>query len=178
MSLLQQQARAFAIAAHAEQRYGDHPYSFHLDAVAALAAPYGKEASVVAYLHDAVEDTQVTIEDIERKFAAKVAACVRLLTDERGENRRERKAKTYTKLAEVQEPHELALIVKAADRLANVRACLVDRKRDLWQLYQSEHAGFKAAAYRSRLCDPLWVELDVLLSEGAFAAGLPSSASF
>jgi (p)ppGpp synthase/HD superfamily hydrolase len=162
----QQQARTFAIDAHSEQRYGDHPYSFHLDAVAALAASYGEEAVVVAYLHDTVEDTQVTIEEITGKFGPKVAACVGLLTDEPGANRKERKAKTYAKLAEVRGPNELALVVKAADRLANVRACLADRKQDLWQLYRSEHAVFKASAYRSGLCEPFWVELDSLLSEG------------
>lgn len=169
---MQQQARAFAIDAHGEQRYGDHPYAFHLDAVAALAAPYGEEAVVIAYLHDTVEDTHVSLEQIEAMFGPRVAACVHLLTDERGSNRKERKAKTYAKLAEVRGPNELALVVKAADRLANVRACLADRKQSLWQLYRNEHTLFKQAAYRAGLCEPLWVELDSLLSEGAFDAGV------
>ena len=167
---MQQQARAFAIAAHAEQKYGDHPYSFHLDAVAALAAPYGEEAVVVAYLDDTAEDTQTTIAEIESNFGPKVAACVSLLTDEPGANRKERKAKTYAKLAGVHGPNELALLVKAADRLANVRACVQDRKQSLWQLYRSEQAAFKSSAYRTGLCEPLWEELETLLSESAFDA--------
>jgi len=166
---MQQEARAFAIAAHADQKYGDHPYSFHLDAVAALAEPYGEEAVVIAYLHDTVEDTQITIAEIEGKFGPKVAACVSLLTDEPGVNRKERKARTYAKLAGVQGPNEIALLVKVADRLANVRACVQDRKRSLWQVYQSEQAAFKSAAYRSGQCEPLWAELESLLSESAFA---------
>jgi guanosine-3',5'-bis(diphosphate) 3'-pyrophosphohydrolase len=165
---MHQQARAFAIAAHADQMYGDHPYSFHLDAVAALAAPYGEEATVVAYLHDTAEDTPTTIAEIESKFGPKVADCVSLLTDEPGANRKERKTKTYAKLADVRGPNELALLVKAADRLANVRACVQDRKYSLWLLYQSEQAAFKNSAYRNGLCEPLWVELESLLSEGAF----------
>lgn len=168
---MQQQARAFAIAAHAEQKYGDRPYSFHLDAVAALAASYGEEAVVIAYLHDTAEDTQITIAEIEGKFGPKVAACVSLLTDEPGANRKERKAKTYAKLAAVNGPHEIALLVKAADRLANVRACVQDRKKGLWQIYQSEQAAFKSSAYRSGQCEALWAELDSLLSESAFDAG-------
>ena len=167
---MQQQARSFAIKAHAEQKYGDRPYSFHLDAVAALAAPYGEEAVVVAYLHDTAEDTEATIAEIEDKFGPKIAACVSLLTDEPGANRKERKAKTYAKLAHVHGPNELALVVKAADRLANVRACLADRNQSLWQLYRSEHQVFRTSAYRVGLCDPLWVELDSLLSEGGFDA--------
>jgi guanosine-3',5'-bis(diphosphate) 3'-pyrophosphohydrolase len=163
-----QQARAFAIAAHGEQTYGDHPYSFHLDAVAAIATPFGEEAVAIAYLHDTVEDTEATIQDIASQFGPKVAACVSLLTDEAGANRKERKAKTYAKLALVHGPNELALVVKAADRLANVRACLGDRKRSMWELYRSEHAVFRTAAYRAGLCDPLWSELDSSLSERAF----------
>jgi len=169
---MQQQARAFAIAAHADQKYGDRPYSFHLDAVAKLAAPYGEEAVVIAYLHDTAEDTQTTIAEIEGKFGPRVAACVSLLTDEPGANRKERKAKTYAKLAGVEGANEIALLVKAADRLANVRACVQDRKKSLWQLYQSEQSAFKSSAYRSGQCEPLWAELESLLSEGAFGAAV------
>jgi guanosine-3',5'-bis(diphosphate) 3'-pyrophosphohydrolase len=167
---MSQQARAFAIEAHGEQRYGDHPYSVHLDAVAALAAPYGEEAIVLGYLHDTVEDTDVTGEQIASEFGSVIAACVSLLTDEPGANRKERKAKTYAKLARVRGTLELALVVKAADRLANVRACVADRKESLWQVYRSEHQVFKASAYRAGLCDPFWVELGLLLAEKGFGA--------
>jgi len=163
------QARDFAIAAHGEQKYGEHPYSFHLDQVAALAAPYGAEATVIAYLHDTAEDTEATIADIERDFGARVAACVALLTDAPGANRKERKAKTYAKLAEVRGDEELALLVKAADRLANVRACIKDDKQSLWRVYRDEHAAFRSAAFRPELCDPLWNELDALLRDEAWA---------
>jgi (p)ppGpp synthase/HD superfamily hydrolase len=165
-------ARAFAVQAHAEQKYGEHPYSYHLDAVALLATPYGAEAIAVAYLHDTVEDTDTLLTEVETRFGAKVASCVALLTDEPGANRKERKARTYAKLAQVHGPNELALIVKVADRLANVRACLQDRKEGLWRVYQSEHPAFRGAAYRNGLCEPLWVELDRLVAEGAFDTGL------
>jgi (p)ppGpp synthase/HD superfamily hydrolase len=158
------EARAFAVAAHGDQKYGDRPYSYHLDAVAALVAPYGDEAAVVAYLHDIVEETTTTIEEIARRFGQQVATCVELLTDEPGANRRERKAKTHAKLATVQGPLALVLVVKAADRLANVRACVQDHRQGLWQMYRSEHAAFRQAAYRRDLCEPLWTELDALLS--------------
>jgi guanosine-3',5'-bis(diphosphate) 3'-pyrophosphohydrolase len=168
------QARTFAIAAHGEQKYGDHPYVFHLDAVAAIAKPFGEDAMVVAYLHDTVEDTQATLSEIQLQFGSQVAACVSLLTDEPGANRKERKAKTYAKLALVQGPNELALIVKTADRLANVRASVADRKQSMWTLYQSEHAVFKKSAYRAGQCDVLWTELDGLLRDGGFDAAVSS----
>lgn len=167
---MQQQARSFAIAAHGDQKYGEKPYSFHLDAVASLAAPYGEEAVLIAYLHDTVEDTAATVKDIENIFGSHIAACVSLLTDEPGANRKERKAKTYARLASVHGSKELALIVKAADRVANVRACVQDQKRSLWELYRSEHPVFRSAAYRQGQCEPLWAELDVLLSDCGFDA--------
>jgi (p)ppGpp synthase/HD superfamily hydrolase len=169
-SSMQQEARAFAIKAHADQQYGARPYSYHLDQVAALAQPYGEEAVAIAYLHDTVEDTHVTTGEIESRFGTRIAACVALLTDEDGSNRKERKEKTYKKLAAVSGPNEIALLVKAADRLANVRACVKDRNQKLWLLYQSEQTTFRAAAFRPGQCDALWSELDILLTQGAFDA--------
>lgn len=158
-------ARTYALSMHGAQMYGPHPYSYHLDAVAATLAPYGLTAQVIGYLHDVVEDTGATIAEVSSRFGDEVAACVALLTDEPGANRKERKSKTYAKLAKVAGPEELALIVKVADRLSNVRACVADANRDLWNLYRSEHAVFKASAFRAGLCDELWFELDGLLSD-------------
>jgi (p)ppGpp synthase/HD superfamily hydrolase len=167
---MHQEARSFAIKAHGDQKYGDRPYSYHLDQVAAIVQPFGEEAVAIAYLHDTAEDTEVSIAEIEQQFGKKIASCVALLTDEPGANRKEKKAKTYAKLAVVDGPNEVALLVKAADRLANVRACVKDNKLSLWEVYRSEHQTFRRAAYRAGLCDPLWSELEVLLAQGALGA--------
>jgi (p)ppGpp synthase/HD superfamily hydrolase len=158
------EAREFAVNAHAGQRYGQHPYSVHLDAVAGIAAPFGDTAQIVAYLHDTVEDTTVTLEQIRERFGAAVADCVSLLTDAPGANRKERKAKTYARLAEVTGAAELALLVKVADRLANVRASARDGNAGLLGMYRGEQAAFRAAAYRAGQCDALWDELERLLA--------------
>jgi (p)ppGpp synthase/HD superfamily hydrolase len=170
MDTVPQQARAFAVRAHGNQCYGERPYAYHLDQVAALAAPYGDEAVAIAYLHDTVEDTAATIAEIERRFGPKIAACVALLTDEPGADRKQRKARTYAKLAVVGGANEVALLVKTADRLANVRACVQDKKAGLWQMYRGEQAAFRAAVYRSGLCDAMWAELDSALSDSAWAS--------
>lgn len=94
-------ARDFSIAAHGDQRYGVNPYSVHLDAVTEIVSPYGEDAQVIAYLHDVVEDTPVKIDVIREQFGDKIAACVSLLTDEPGVNRKERKARTNAKLQAV-----------------------------------------------------------------------------
>ncbi|WP_313951877.1 HD domain-containing protein [Accumulibacter sp.] len=164
------EARKFALAAHGKQRYGSRPYSVHLDAVVRLLYPYGIDAQVIGYLHDVVEDTEVSDDDIRNCFGQLVADCVALLTDSPGASRAERKAATYARLASVTGAVELALVVKAADRLANVRTCAFDDQRGLMQVYRSEHPTFRRAAYREGLCEPLWVELDALLTVTASAA--------
>lgn len=157
-------ARDFAIAAHGEQLYGSRPYAFHLEMVASIVAPRGEEAAAVGWLHDVVEDTAVTTEEVAAEFGPFIAECVGLLTDEPGATRRDRKPATYRKLARVTGRAELALVVKAADRLANVRCCVEDKAARLLRTYRGEHEMFRAAARRPGLCDELWDELEVLLA--------------
>ncbi len=161
---LVQEARAFAIEAHGGQLYGDRPYSVHLDQVAEIASGYGGQAEMLAFLHDTVEDTSATLDEVRERFGGFIADCVALLTDQPGTNRKERKAKTYAKLAEVHDERQLALVVKAADRLANVRACVADGNERLLGVYRGEHDAFRRAAFRPGLCDALWLELDALLA--------------
>lgn len=158
-----QAARDFAIKAHGAQQYGPHPYSYHLDAVAALVAQFGEDFEIVAYLHDTVEDTATTLDEIEATFGSKIAECVSILTDETGENRKARKAKTNAKLAAT--TNILALTVKAADRLANLLECQRDTSGGKLQMYRREHSAFREAAYRDRLCDDLWSRIDSIILE-------------
>ncbi len=152
-------ARKFALEAHGNQQYGSHPYHVHLDAVAELAREYGEQAQVVAYLHDVVEDTPVELDAVAEVFGRRIAECVAIVTDASGVSRKERKRKTYARMARVSGDLELALIVKAADRLANMRACVADGKDELLGVYKQEHGSFREAAYREDLCSDLWHEM-------------------
>jgi (p)ppGpp synthase/HD superfamily hydrolase len=154
-------ARGFAIDAHGDQKYGDHPYSYHLEQVASLCAPFGLMAETLAWLHDVAEDTDVPLEAIRAQFGDRVAEGVALLTDEPGVNRRERKARTNAKLA--QATHATALIVKAADRLANLRMSAQGSDGSKLGMYRREHAAFREAVYRPALCDAFWDEMDQIL---------------
>ncbi|MCZ2343124.1 MAG: HD domain-containing protein [Bacteroidales bacterium] len=156
-------AREFAIAAHGDQRYGDQPYAVHLDAVVGLLAPFGELAQVIGYLHDVVEDTAVPLDAVRERFGDRVAACVALVTDEPGAHRLERKAKTNAKLSAVAGEDALALAVKAADRLANLRASAGGGSDSKLGMYRREHPAFRTAAYRPGLCDELWREMDSIL---------------
>lgn len=157
---MKEKARSYAIKAHGDQKYGEYPYSAHLDEVAKISAEYGVQAEVVAYLHDVVEDTDRTEEDVEREFGSLVARCVAILSDEPGETRKLRKAATYRKMALVQGEERLALLVKAADRLANMRACIRIRDESFLNMYKSEHHVFREAAYRPNLCKNIWNEIE------------------
>ena len=90
---------------------------------------------------------------------------VSLLSDEPGKNRKQRKERTYKKLATVTADLELVLIVKVADRLANVRTCIDFDKKKLLKMYRDEQSVFRTSAYRPALCDELWSELDLLLNQ-------------
>lgn len=160
-------ARQFAIAAHGSQTYGSEPYSVHLDAVARIASAYGEDAQVCAYLHDVVEDTDTPLDSIRDRFGELMAKYVALLTDKAGVNRKERKARTNAKLKAVPAELSLALVVKASDRLANLRASAASEDDSKLQMYRQEHPAFTDAVHREGLCDSLWHEMNYLLSTSA-----------
>jgi guanosine-3',5'-bis(diphosphate) 3'-pyrophosphohydrolase len=166
-------ARAMAEFAHGDQKYGEHPYVWHLDEVAQLCEQYGTKATIVAFLHDAIEDTSLSPKTIEDRFGSEIRQLVEALTDPPGKNRKERKKESCFKLGSITatSPMATALIVKAADRLANVRACVADGKTGLLEMYRSEHPMFRRAVFRSRLNDDLIVEIDHLLASLQASAG-------
>ncbi len=151
-------ARQFALCAHGDQLYGELPYSVHLDAVARILKPYGTTAIVIGYLHDVLEDTPVSETMIADQFGARIARCVQLVSDPPGKTRRERKKKANAQLAAVDEEGEeaLALVVKTADRLANLEACVAGGNEEKLEMYRAEHEQFVEAVYRSQLCEDLW----------------------
>lgn len=87
MSDLIKKARAFAHAAHdavgQRRKYTEEPYWRHVDAVAELVASVTDDEITIAaaYLHDTVEDTPTTFDDIAEHFGAEVATVVVYLTD-------------------------------------------------------------------------------------------------
>ena len=110
-----QAARAFAIEAHGEQRYGKHPYIVHLDAVVEQILRFepgaGQDTIAAGFLHDVVEDTSVTVEQVMERFGSRVAELVHAVTTEPGATRKERHAATWPKLVET----EGAVRLKLAD---------------------------------------------------------------
>lgn len=81
------QARLFATSAHQRidqrRKYSGQPYDVHLAAVAALVATVTDDAETLAaaWLHDVVEDTPVTLDEVQRLFGDAVGQLVEQLTD-------------------------------------------------------------------------------------------------
>lgn len=135
-----ERARDFAIQAHGDQKYGDAPYRNHLYHVEQVVKRhnYGDFLEAAAWLHDVLEDTKVTYEELKREFGQEMADVVYSVTDEPGENRKARKAATYVKTKN--NYHGVKL--KLCDRIANVEACVRDERKDLFKMYLKEHEDF------------------------------------
>lgn len=82
---LEAEARAYAQARHAEQKrkYTGEDYAVHLQAVTDIVhkVPHTPEMLAAAWLHDAVEDTGATLDEVRRRFGNSVADLVRNLTN-------------------------------------------------------------------------------------------------
>lgn len=164
-------AREFAIKAHGDQKYGEHPYIVHLDEVADIvrSIPTSTENMIAAaYLHDTVEDTDTTLQDIIDVFGFVVGTYVAFCTDEEGPNRRERKRRTYRRNREIlagdSSMDREAALVKLADRLANIRSCVREKNQGLLDMYRKEGEAFYLAHYIQGHND-LWDEYDSLLAD-------------
>jgi hypothetical protein len=162
--LILEDAIAAARRAHAGKFWNNgQPYEVHLERVAScvrLMCPGDLDMEIAAWLHDSVEDTTMTLDQIEDGFGSRVRMLVWAVTDELGKNLAERHIKTYPKIRNVQG----AIYLKLADRLVNVRASAEDRG-GYFDMYRKEHPEFRAALYTPGVAEDWWAELDDLLMD-------------
>jgi guanosine-3',5'-bis(diphosphate) 3'-pyrophosphohydrolase len=99
------------------------PYINHLAEVANLlsAATNGEDAELVAagWLHDTLEDTPTTSEELSRRFGHRVAALVAEVTDDMSLAKGERRDR---QIAAAPRKSAAAKLIKIADKISNVRA--------------------------------------------------------
>ncbi|MDO8330099.1 MAG: HD domain-containing protein [Fluviicoccus sp.] len=120
-------AAAFAAEKHRDQRRKDpeaSPYINHPIALANLLAAQGvtrPEVLCAALLHDTIEDTETTPEELEAHFGAHIAAIVLEVTDDKNLPKAERKQQQIDHA-----PHASieAKLVKLADKICNLRDIL------------------------------------------------------
>lgn len=121
--------KAYALAAQAHKaqlRYSGQPYIIHPLAVADILMDFGMDAQSIeaALLHDTVEDTDVTLEDLQREFGDEVANLVNGVT-KLGKiplsTKEEQQAENIRKMLLAMSEDIRVIIIKLADRLHNMR---------------------------------------------------------
>ena len=121
--------RAFFLAKEAHQgvrRRSGEPYLLHPIAVAKIAVEeigLGVKSVVAALLHDVVEDTEYTVEDMERIFGPKIASMVDGLTKMSGVFNADtsEQAEYFRKVLLTLSDDVRVILIKIADRLHNMR---------------------------------------------------------
>ena len=120
-------AYELAKKAHEGQvRSSGDPYISHPIAVAIILVGLGMDSDTIigALLHDVVEDTSVTLEDIEKQFGADVAELVDGVTKLANipySSRAEQQAENVRKMLLAMAKDVRVVIIKLADRLHNMR---------------------------------------------------------
>lgn len=148
--------RAMQVASHAhrDQKYGDRPYVVHLADVVSRVKTITQDPEIIAaaWLHDTIEDTQVTYSYIEEMFGKNVADMVWAVTGV-GQDRAAKMANAIEKIARTPG----AELVKSADRLANASASKEERKMKLYQRYKDEHKDLSPVLGNNELAKQLVV---------------------
>lgn len=126
------EAEAFASDAHAGQirNYSGRPYIEHPRAVSALLrdAGFDEEVLAAAFLHDLVEDTRRTSEEIRARFGEQVGDLVDALTEDPSMEPYERR----------KDAHREKVIAAGADAIAIYAADKLSNISDLRDLYAAE----------------------------------------
>ena len=120
--------RAYDLAfeAHSQQRRkSGEPYIIHPIAVATIVAEeleLGDNPIISAFLHDVVEDTDYTVEDIRSHFGDDVAFLVDTVTKRKKDSyQHSKQVDNYRQILESVHYDIRALLIKLADRLHNMR---------------------------------------------------------
>jgi len=116
-----------AVESHKDmRRKSGEPYIYHPIAVAQIAAEeigLGTTSIVCALLHDVVEDTDISLEDIEREFGKKVTKIIDGLTKISGvfDANSSIQAENFRKMLLTLADDVRVILIKLADRLHNMR---------------------------------------------------------
>lgn len=136
-------ASQFAKKAHAltdqRRKYTREPYIVHPAAVARLVASVTDDVAMIcaAWLHDVVEDTSVTIAEIEIEFGAEIATLVLDLTDISTPDDGNRAQRKLIDLHHTQAASPRAKTVKLADLIDN-SSSITHHDPDFAEIYMAE----------------------------------------
>ena len=132
-----ERAYRFAAKAHRRQkRVSGEPYINHCLAVAIILAEMHVPSEIVAagLLHDTLEDTETTPEEIRTLFGEKILAWVEEVSDDKSLPKQERKR---LQILHASSASQGAKQIKIADKICNIRD-LIDRPPLEWSLERKQ----------------------------------------
>ncbi|MGF6239748.1 guanosine-3',5'-bis(diphosphate) 3'-pyrophosphohydrolase [Paraburkholderia sp. GAS38] len=151
------QAIAFAAEKHRRQRRKDRDASPYINHPIALANVLANEADVsdevvliAAILHDTIEDTETTFEELQAIFGSEVSSIVLEVTDDKRLPKQDRKR---LQVEHAQNLSHAAKLVKLADKICNLRDISAsppadwswERKREYYDWARSVVDGLRGA---------------------------------
>lgn len=135
-----EKAAAFAVRAHeGKTRKGTKiPYSFHPFEAAVIVSGFTDDPEIIsaALLHDVIEDTDVTYEELTGQFGKRVADLVRSESEDKSLSWAERKQATIDRLASASREEKMICL---GDKLSNLRSTAADRLLEgdfVWQKFR------------------------------------------
>jgi GTP pyrophosphokinase len=152
----------FSILAHKNQyRRAGLPYVEHPFEVAKILVDFKMDATTIsaALLHDVVEDTGVTVEDIHKEFGEEVAFLVDAVTKISAlqmRSRAERQAETFRKMLISMAKDFRVIIIKFADRLHNMRTLGYMREEKKRAVSEETLEVYAPLAHRFGLAKVRW----------------------
>ena len=174
---LVQHAERYATSAHRRidqrRKYTDQPYDAHLRAVVEIVETVtgDPELLAAAWLHDTLEDTPATYDDVEREFGTEVADLVAELTDVSRASDGNRAVRKSIDRAHLARASSRAKTVKLADLIDNCRDIMSHDER-FARTYVTEAAGLLEVLHDG---DPtLFARAGKLVRRSAEQLGLPA----
>ena len=172
-STLLQYSWHFAKERHGDQKWSnDMPYCEHLKRVGLQVAKWSKHGPIdtewacklvaAAFLHDVLEDTNTTPEEIRYHFGTDILMLVQAVTNDTSlPTRKERSAASWEK---IKVAHPYAKVLKLCDRYVNIEESAKDKSSRHFKMYLKEHHDFKAALYNPGQFEELWDAIDEQLT--------------
>lgn len=159
---LYKEAEEVATLLHQYQSYDIFPYTKHLRDVVEILENHGyvNEYIVAGWLHDSMEDCNISYNKIRKVFGKDVAEMVYAVTDPKGRTRDQKKEKVYQDLR----AYPKAIVIKVADRIANMRNCIRMNNRDKLRRYYQEGLTFRNELYPSSEIPSLWRTYDEIMT--------------
>lgn len=174
---LKAEAVSLAMKSHSGQIYDQkrkYAYSFHLQYVESVLRRFGfdprdsevaRKLLIAAWLHDIIEDTPVTYKMLQKKFGQEIADLVAGVTNQAKNPSVDSQQRWLLTLKKMKSSHHFSVILKLADRIANVefgKSTEGINEKYFWQFPLMKKTLLTSKAGKRELA--MWKYLEELLS--------------